>query len=108
MFDDFWGSCENHCFLVKLVRLSFGQLLEKLVLLSISTSGHTAWRSVFASAYMTINTRLSPSEMQSIQLAPDFFAQILIPLSQGNVVNLLFILSDLSEYNYCKIIIAFL
>ena len=41
MFDDFFDICENHCFSVKLVRLLFGQLLEKLGLLFISISGHT-------------------------------------------------------------------
>ena len=41
MFGDFLGSCETHCFLSQNgLGYFFGQLLEKLGLLFISTSGH--------------------------------------------------------------------
>ena len=43
MFGDFLGSCENYHFLSQIFEATFGQLLEKLELLFISTSGHTGY-----------------------------------------------------------------
>ena len=41
MFGNFLGSCEDHEFLSKIVRLLLRQLLEKLGLFCVSISGHT-------------------------------------------------------------------
>ena len=40
-FGDFFGRSENHCFLRQTGEAIFGQLLEKLGRIFISTSGHT-------------------------------------------------------------------
>ena len=41
MMSDFLGHCENHCFLSQTGEANFGDLLEQLGQLFISTTGHT-------------------------------------------------------------------
>ena len=56
MFGDFLGSYENFSFLSWTVRLRLGQILEKLGLLFISTSGHNACRSFTSNVSNIVRT----------------------------------------------------